>query len=141
MKQKLTCCMLLCILLCSLMGCQHRGASLPEGVSEDALLKAARSVLVLLNTGGYEDVYSRLRADAQSTTGAEEIRSYMEAVFAESGSYQEETDAMTTGQTLESTGEAYSTAVLYCKHESGKVIYRIAFSAELELMGFTVAKK
>ena len=42
---------------------------------------------------------------------------------------------MATGQKLKDTGEEYGTAVLYCKHEKKTVMYRVAFSTEMELMG------
>ena len=49
-----------------------------------------------------------------------------------------EIEAMATGQTLKDTGEEYGTAVFYCKHEKKSVIYRIAYSTDMELMGVQV---
>ena len=45
---------------------------------------------------------------------------------------------MTTCQKLKATGEEYGTAVFYCKHEKKNVLYRIAYSVEMELMGVEV---
>ena len=49
-----------------------------------------------------------------------------------------EDDALATGQTIKDSGEEYGTAVLYCKHEKKSIMYRVAFSTGLELMGVEV---
>ena len=103
-------------------------------------MDAGREIVTLLNEGNYQEVYDRLRADAQAEDGVEEIQAYMEPLLEEVGAYVKETDTLATGQTLDS-GEEYGTAVLYCKHEKKNVVYRIAFSTQMELMGFSAAKQ
>lgn len=121
-----------------LSGCKVSGNPLPEGMEEETVLEQGREVVSLLNAGEYQTVYDRLRSDAQETSSPESIQSYMEERLDKAGGYQRETEAMTTGQTLKATGEAYGTAVLYCKHEKKSVMYRIAYSTEMELMGIEI---
>ncbi|RKI69041.1 DUF3887 domain-containing protein [bacterium 1xD42-67] len=123
------------LLLALLPGCKISGHPLPQGMEEDAVLDAGREIVALLNGGDWQEVYDRLRADAQETSSPEGIRSYMEERLAKAKGYVKETDAMATGQKLKDTGEEYGTAVLYCKHEKKTVMYRVAFSTEMELMG------
>ena len=129
----------LLLALCLLAGCS--GNPLPEGMEEAAVLDAGRAVVTLLNEGDYQAVYDQMRADGQEGTSVEEIAAYMQAVLDEAGAYVKETDSLATGQTIKDTGEDYATAVLYCKHQEDDVMYRIAFSADMELMGFQAAKQ
>ena len=62
----------------------------------------------------------------------------MEERLDKAGAYKSEDEAMATGQKIKDTGEAYGTAVLYCKHEKKNVIYRVAYSVDMELMGIEV---
>ena len=129
-----------CVML--LAGCgEVEGNPLPEGMEEETVLNAGRRVVELLNAGDYQSVYESMRSDGQSSTSPEAIQSYMEAVLKKVGAYQSETEAMATGQSLKDTGEPYATAVFYCRHEKKNALYRIAFSTELELMGFEATKK
>ena len=57
------------------------------------------------------------------------------------GTYVKEEEAMATGQTLKDTGEEYGTAVLYCKHEKKNLMYRVAFSTGMELMGIQITAR
>ena len=123
---------------CLLTGCQ--GNTLPEGMDETALLDAGRGIVTALNQGQWQEVYDQLREDAQSTTSAEGIEEYMSAVLEDAGAYKSEDDSLLTGQTLDS-GEEYGTAVLYCNHEKDDVMYRIAFSTDMELIGLQVQTK
>ena len=111
MRKKL---LLLSILaaLCLLAGCKVSGNPLPEGMEEETLLEQGREIVTLLNEGGYQD-----KAQA----------------------YVRETEAIATGQKIKDTGEQYGTAVFYCKHEKKSVMYRIAYSTDLELMGIQVS--
>lgn len=136
MRKKSLCLLFLAGLLL-LTGCS--GAPLPEGMEEDAVLDRGREIVQQLNEGRWQDVYDEMRADGQETTSPADIQSYMEALLAEAGAYQEETDQMTTGQKLKDSGEEYATAVFYVKHEKDDMLYRIAFSTELELIGFQVS--
>lgn len=136
MKRRYLALALLCLLL--LPGCRVSGNPLPEGMEEDAVLDAGREIVSLLNAGEWQEVYDRLRDDAQASSSPDGIRSYMEERLDEAGAYKKEDDAMATGQELKDTGEEYGTAVLYCKHEKENVMYRVAYSTSMELMGIEV---
>ena len=124
-------------LLLALSGCRVEGNPLPQGMEEETVLEQGREVVELLNGGEYQAVYDRLRDDAREVTSPESIQTYMEERLDKAGDYVEETDAMATGQTLD-TGEEYGTAVFYCEHEKKNVMYRVAFSTDMELMGIEV---
>lgn len=126
------------ILVFVLAGCS--GKPLPEGMDEETLLDAGREIVALLNQGEYQEVYDRMRADGQAESTVENIQDAMEDLLDEVGAYKKETDSLATGQTLDS-GEEYGTAVLYCKHEKKNAVYRVAFSTQMELMGFTVGEQ
>ena len=126
------------ILVFVLAGCS--GKPLPEGMDEETLLDAGREIVTLLNQGEYQEVYDRMRADGQAESTVENIQDAMEDLLDEVGAYKKETDSLATGQTLDS-GEEYGTAVLYCKHEKKNAVYRVAFSTQMELMGFTVGEQ
>lgn len=127
--------------LCAfLLLCSCSGNPLPDGLEEPVLLDAGRAVVTDLNENNWQAVYDRLREDAQETTTPETIQSYTLELLEEVGAYQQEKDAMATGQKLDS-GEAYGTAVFYCKHEKDYVMYRIAFSTDMELIGLQMKKQ
>lgn len=125
-------------LLLALTGCKVSGNPLPEGMEEETVLEQGREIVALLNSEGWQEVYDRLRADAQETSGPEAIRDYMQQHLNKAGAYKSEDEAMATGQTLKDTGEEYGTAVFYCKHEKKSVIYRVAYSTDMELMGIEI---
>ena len=118
-----------------LSGCRVSGNPLPEGMGEDTVLEQGREIVALLNGGSWQEVYDRLRSDAQETSSPETIQSYMEERLEKAKSYVKETETMTTGQKLKDTGEEYGTAVIYCKHEQKSIMYRVAYSVDMELMG------
>lgn len=126
------------ILVLALAGCS--GNPLPEGMEEEALLDAGREIVALLNAGDYQAVYDRMREDGQEASTVEDVQKAMEDLLEQVGAYVKETDSMATGQTL-SSGEEYGTAVLYCKHEKKNVVYRVAFSGQMELLGFTLGEQ
>lgn len=119
-------------------GCKVSGNPLPEGMDEDAVLEQGREIVALLNSGDYQTVYDSLRADARETSSPEAIQTYMEQRLGKAGAYRSEDEAMATGQTLKDTGESYATAVLYCKHEKKNLMYRVAYSTDMELMGIQI---
>ena len=121
-----------------LSGCKVSGNPLPEGMEEETVLEQGREVVAMLNGGEWQEVYSLLRADAQETSGPESIQSYMEERLDKAGAYKLETEAMATGQKIKETGEEYGTAVFYCKHEKKNLMYRVAYSTDMELMGIQV---
>lgn len=120
-------------------GCRVSGRPLPEGMEEAAVLDAGREIVALLNEGDFREVYDRLRADAKEGASLEDFQAAVEKNLDKAGPYKSETEAMATGQTIKATGEEYATAVLYCKHEKKSVLYRAAYSADMELMGVEVA--
>ena len=121
-----------------LSGCKVSGNPLPQGMEEDTVLEQGREIVAMLNGGEWQEVYSLLRADAQETSGPESIQSYMEERLDKAGAYKLETEAMATGQKIKDTGEEYGTAVFYCKHEKKNLMYRVAYSTDMELMGIQV---
>ena len=125
-------------LLFALSGCKVSGKPLPEGMDATELITQGREVAAMLNREEWQEVYDLLREDARETTSPDAIRDYMEGLLDKAGAYVTESDIMTTGQKLKDTGEEYATAVLYCKHEKKSVMYRIAYSTDMELMGIQV---
>ena len=121
-----------------LSGCKVSGNPLPEGMEEETVLEQGREVVAMLNGGEWQEVYDLLRSDARETSSPEGIQSYMEERLEKAKAYVKETDAMATGQKLKDTGEEYGTAVIYCKHEKKSVMYRVAYSVDMELMGIEV---
>ena len=118
-----------------LSGCKVSGNPLPEGMEEETVLEQGREVVAMLNGGEWQEVYDLLRPDAQETSSPETIQSYMEERLEKAKAYVKETEAMATGQKLKATGEEYGTAVRYCKHEKKSIMYRVAYSVDMELMG------
>ena len=127
---------LACLLLLS--GCKVSGNPLPQGMEEETVLSRGREVVALLNGGDWQEVYDLLRDDARETSSPEAIRDYMQERLDRAGAYKSEDEAMATGQKLKDTGEEYGTAVLYCKHEKKSMMYRVAYSTDMELMGIEV---
>ena len=138
MKKRLCLLALPLALLLLLAGCKVSGNPLPEGMEEETVLEQGREVVAMLNGGEWQEVYSLLRADAQETSSPEAIQSYMEERLDKAGAYKLETEAMATGQKIKDTGEEYGTAVFYCKHEKKNLMYRVAYSTDMELMGIQV---
>lgn len=127
---------LACLFLLS--ACKVSGNPLPQGMEEETVLAQGREVVALLNGEGWQEIYDLLRSDARETSSPEAIQSYMEERLDKAGAYRSEDEAMATGQKLKDTGEEYGTAVLYCKHEKKSVIYRVAYSTDMELMGIEI---
>ena len=127
---------LACLFLLS--ACKVSGNPLPQGMEEETVLAQGREVVALLNGEGWQEIYDLLRSDARETSSPEAIQAYMAQRLDKAGAYQSENEAMATGQKLKDTGEEYGTAVLYCKHEKKSVIYRVAYSTDMELMGIEI---
>ena len=125
-------------MLLLLAGCKVSGRPLPEGMEEDTVVEQGREVVALLNQEDWQGVYDLLRADAQEGASLADFEAAMMKNLEKAGAYVKESEAMTTGQKLKATGEEYGTAVFYCKHEKKNVLYRIAYSVEMELMGVEV---
>lgn len=120
--------------LLALALCACSGNPLPEGMDESALLDAGREVVELINDRDYQAIYDQMRSDGQEASSVDDLKTYIEDLLEKAGPYVQEESTMATGQKL-SSGEEYGTAVLYCKHEKEDVVYRIAFSTDMELMG------
>ncbi len=121
-----------------LSGCKVSGHPLPEGMEEDAVLEQGREIVTLLNQGDFQEVYDRLRSDAREGASLETFQAAVNQNLGKAGAYVKEDDALATGQTIKDSGEEYGTAVLYCKHEKKSIMYRVAFSTGMELMGVEV---
>ncbi len=121
-----------------LSGCKVSGNPLPEGMDATELVVQGREVAAMLNREEWQEVYDLLREDARETSSPEAIQEYMEGFLDKAGAYVTESDIMTTGQTIKDTGEEYGTAVLYWKHEKKNLMYRIAYSTDMELMGIQI---
>lgn len=124
--------------LALLSSCTVKGRPLPEGLEETSLLDAGREIATLLNGSDWQGVYDRLRPASQALSSPDTFQTYMAERLEKAGPYSRETDALATGQTIKDTGEEYGTAVLYCKHEKKNVVYRIAFSTDMELIDIDV---
>ena len=135
MKKKLTVLLAALAAFCALTSCE--GNTLPEGMDENTLLEQGRAVVLALNASEWKEIYDQFRSDAQETTSPEGIESYMAEILEEAGPYETEEDNLLTGQKLDS-GEEYATTVLYCEHEDEDVMYRIAFSKDMELIGIQI---
>ena len=138
MKKRLILLAAVLTVLCLLSGCKVSGNPLPEGMEEETGLEQGREVVAQLNGGEWQAVYDALREDAKETSSPEAIQAYMEEFLDKAKAYEKETDAMATGQKLKDTGEEYATAVFYCKHEKKNLMYRVAYSTDMELMGIQV---
>ncbi len=138
MKKRLILLAAVLTVLCLLSGCKVSGNPLPEGMEEETVLEQGREVVAQLNGGEWQAVYDALREDAKETSSPEAIQAYMEEFLDKAKAYEKETDAMATGQKLKDTGEEYATAVFYCKHEKKNLMYRVAYSTDMELMGIQV---
>ena len=135
MRKKVALALAVLSTLLLLSGCKVSGNPLPEGMEEETVLEQGREVVAMLNGGEWQEVYDLLRPDAQETSSPETIQSYMEERLEKAKAYVKETEAMATGQKLKDTGEEYGTAVIYCKHEKKSIMYRVAYSVDMELMG------
>lgn len=125
------------LLILALAGCT--GKSLPEGMTEEALIDAGREVMLLAVEGEYEKVHRMLRSDVQETVKVEDIRNVVLTNVDGAGVYKQIEDSMTTGQ--EAGGERIGIAVLYCDYSEDDVLFRIAFDSEMNLVGFAVEKQ
>lgn len=129
----------LCALLAALVVTGCGGTSLPQGMTEEALIDAGREILLLAVDGDYEAVRERLREDVRETVTAEEIRSVVLTNVDGAGVYKQIESYMTTGQ--EANGERLGIAVLYCEYAKDDVLFRIAFDEDMCLVGLSVAKQ
>ena len=125
--------MVLCLAL--LTGCQ--GKPLPEGMEEDAVLKAGQEVVVALVRGEYEDVAERFREDVQAQ--ADQVRSLLETAAQGAGEYKELEDSMATGR--ESEGEEFAVAVIIAKYEKRRLVFEVGFDPDMALIGLRIEKK
>ena len=135
---------LLCILCTALAlcSCTVTGNPIPEGMDEAAVLAAGEEIISDLNEGNWQEIFDQLREDAQASTGSPAaIQAHMESVLAKVGPFEKLKDTMVTGQKVKDTGEQYATAVFYCQHDKNQAMYRIAFSADMELIGLQVTKQ
>lgn len=117
-----------------LTGCQ--GKALPEGMSEDALLEAGKNVMLLVVQGEYQSVLETFRSDVQETLTVEDIQTLALRQLDGAGVYKQIEKSMTTGQS--SDGEHYGVAVLYCEFSEKDILFRLAFDADMALIGMDI---
>lgn len=117
-----------------LTGCQ--GKALPEGMSEDALLEAGKDVMLLVVQGDYQSVLETFRSDVQETLTVEDIQTLALRQLDGAGVYKQIEKSMTTGQS--SDGEHYGVAVLYCEFSEKDILFRLAFDADMALIGMDI---
>lgn len=117
-----------------LTGCQ--GKALPEGMSEDALLEAGKDVMLLVVQGDYQSVLETFRSDVQETLTVEDIQTLALRQLDGAGVYKQIEKSMTTGQS--SDGEHYGVAVLYCEFSEKDILFRLAFDADMALIGIDI---
>ena len=117
-----------------LPGCQ--GKALPEGMSEDALLEAGKDVMLLVVQGDYQSVLETFRSDVQETLTVEDIQTLALRQLDGAGVYKQIEKSMTTGQS--SDGEHYGVAVLYCEFSEKDILFRLAFDADMALIGMDI---
>lgn len=129
----------LCALLAALVVTGCSGTSLPDGMTEEALIDAGRQVLLLAVDGNYEAVQEQLREDVRETVTAEDIRSVVLTNVDGAGVYKQIESYMTTGQ--DADGERLGIAVLYCEYSEDDVLFRIAFDEDMCLVGLSVKKQ
>lgn len=120
-----------------LAGCQ--GNPLPDGMDEAALLEAGRDVVLLLVSGDYESVRAALRPDVAETVAEEDIQRLVLQQTDGAGVYKQIDSSMVTGQS--SGGEDYGVGVYYCQYAKKKVLFRIAFDRDMQLIGMEVKKQ
>ena len=121
-----------------LAGCRG-GNPLPDGMEEEPLLAAGRDVMLQLVGGDYEAVHGALRADVAEGTTVEDIRDLVLRQLDGAGVYKQISDSMATGQTT--NGETYGVAVLYCEFSKEEVLFRLAFDAEMDLIGIDIRQQ
>ena len=134
MKKMLCSTVGLLLSLALLTGCQ--GKALPEGMSEDALLEAGKDVMLLVVQGEYQTVLETFRSDVQETLTVEDIQTLALRQLDGAGVYKQIEKSMTTGQS--SDGEHYGVAVLYCEFSEKDILFRLAFDADMALIGMDI---
>ena len=134
MKKRFCSAVGLLLSLALLTGCQ--GKALPEGMSEDALLEAGKDVMLLVVQGDYQSVLETFRSDVQETLTVEDIQTLALRQLDGAGVYKQIEKSMTTGQS--SDGEHYGVAVLYCEFSEKDILFRLAFDADMALIGMDI---
>ena len=125
------------LMILVLAGCS--GKSLPDGMTEEALIDAGREVLLLAVDGEFDTILEMMRDDVQATVTAEDIRTVVWGNVSDAGVYKQIEDSMTTGQDV--NGERLGVAVLYCDYSEDEVLFRAAFDSEMNLVGLSVQKQ
>lgn len=105
-------------------------------MSEDALLEAGKDVMLLVVQGDYQSVLETFRSDVQETLTVEDIQTLALRQLDGAGVYKQIEKSMTTGQS--SDGEHYGVAVLYCEFSEKDILFRLAFDADMALIGMDI---
>lgn len=133
--KKLLVSLLMCLLV--LTGCAAQ--ALPEGMTEDEVIKAGQEIVNLLVAEEYEEVALRFREDVAASVTAETVQKLMEDATLGLGIYDGRIDAMATGRTVD--GVDYGEAVILCEYKKGDVLFRVAFDTDMTLVGMEISEK
>lgn len=134
MKKVIAMCMLGLLLL---TGCSP--APLPEGMEEEAVEEAGWAVAKLLIDGDYAAVLEQFRDDVGESLTEEDVSAMMDSATEDAGEFVSRSDMMATGQS--SDGEDYGVAVILCEYREEKVLFRVAFDTDMELIGIEATQQ
>lgn len=127
-------------LLLLLGGCRSQKSQrlpLPEGMEETAVIEQAIGIAEQLGKGEYDAVYAQLRPDVAKGLTVEDVAGLMPEKL---GEWTGVTGSSASGQTDESTGEAYAVATLTCRFADGRCVVQIGIDTEGNLIGLRVQK-
>lgn len=122
------------VMLFALTACS--AAPLPEGMDEQEVLEQGEEILGLLLDEKWAEVAERFREDVQESISAEDVQKLVEDATKEAGAYQSIQERMTNGQ--DSDGEQYGVAGFLCKYSDKKILFRMAFDLEMQLIGISI---
>lgn len=134
MKKVIAMCMLGLLLL---TGCSP--APLPDGMDETAVEEAGWAVVQLLIDGDYAAVLEQFRDDVEENISEEDVSTMMATATEDAGEFVSRSDMMATGQS--SDGEDYGVAVILCEYRKEKVLFRVAFDTDMELIGIEATQQ
>lgn len=108
---------------------------LPEGFSADTLAEQAKSDVVLINTGDYDAVIARVRADLQKSLTAEALDEAWGETLDALGAYTGVKGVSTAGTADQQTGEDYGVAIVVAEYENGTATFTLSYDVDFELVG------
>ena len=124
------------LLILGLAGCSS--VPLPAGMDEAEVLEQGEQILGLLLDEDWEAVAGRFREDVRESISAADVEELVESAAQEAGVYQSIQERMTNGQ--DSDGEQYGVAGFLCQYSEEKLLFRMAFDLNMELIGISIQK-